>query len=357
MGSLAKGEVYFAKVSNKDIKEKVSALQRVLEAAAPFSSYEQGEIIPVKITIGDSQCVYHLAPELAKTVVAELKKKKTRPFVFDTNVMYKGGRSNAIDHMGLANNKGFSHSKIGAPFIIADGLLGQDGKEYEIKAPHINRVKVPSFVGMLDSLVVLSHVTGHILSGYAGAMKNVAMGMACRSTKQVQHSSVKPHVINDKCTACGCCIKICPVDAIVLKNDKASIDQKICVGCGECLCACKFFAIFINWGEEALTFCKRTVEVTEFILSKFRNRFFINFAFDITKECDCISTKADKIIGEDLGILASTDIVSLDKATVDLTNQKEDIFFKAQSKSEYHQMLEYAAKNGLGNIEYDLRTV
>lgn len=352
-----KSDVYFAKIKSSDIKEKIAALTRLLEVVGPFSNYKNDEIIPVKITIGDSQCIYHINPEIVKVVVVELKKKKTRPFIFDTNVIYKGERLNAVDHLALANNKGFGYSKIGAPFIIADGLLGQDGKEYHLHSSHINRIKVPSFIGMLDSLVVLSHVTGHILAGYAGAIKNVAMGMVCRPTKQVQHSSVKPHIKKEECTACGCCINVCPVSAIIWRDKKAFIDQKICVGCGECICACKFDAIFINWEDDKLIFSKRMVDTADFILSKFKNKFFINFIFDITKECDCISTKSDEIIGQDLGILASTDIVSIDKATSDLVNKDGDIFLKAQKRSEYHKMFEYAAKNGLGNIEYNLKII
>lgn len=352
-----KSEVYFTKIKSADIKEKISALNRLLEAADPFSAYKKDEIIPVKLTIGDSHCAYNVSPEIVKVVIASLKQKRTRPFLFDTNVIYKGQRMNAVDHLTLANNKGFGQSKIGAPFIIADGLLGQDGKEYKINTPHISKIRIPSFVGMLDSLVVLSHVTGHILSGYAGAIKNVAMGMACRPTKQIQHSSVKPHVKKDECTACGCCINICPASAISWKDDKAYINPEACIGCGECLCACKFDAVFVNWGEETITFCKRMADVAGFIIPKFKNRFFINFAFDITKECDCISDKNDKIIGEDIGILASTDAVSVDKATIDLVNKTEDVFLKAQDKAEYHQMLEYAQQRGLGNIEYNLKTI
>lgn len=352
-----KSDVYFVRIKGSDIKDKASALTRLISETDPFSRYKKDELIPVKLTIGDSQCVYNIRPEIIKIVVAELKNKKTRPFIFDTNVIYKGERLNAVDHLTLASNKGFGHSKLGAPFIIADGLFGQDGKEYHINSSHINRIKVPSFIGMLDSLVVLSHITGHILAGYAGAIKNVAMGMACRPTKQVQHSSVKPHIKKEECTACGCCIDICPVSAISWKDDKAFIDQKICVGCGECICACKFNAVFINWEEDILTFCKRMVDTAGFILSKFKNKFFINFVFDITKECDCISTKTDKIIGRDLGILASTDILSIDKATADLLNKDGDIFFEAQDRNEYHQMFEYASKKGLGNIEYNLKMV
>jgi len=346
-----KSDVYFIKVGEKD---RASGLLKLLQGTDPFSIYKKDEFIPLKITIGDRHCIYHTKPELVKLVIREIKKKSAKPFLFDTNVIYKGSRLNAIDHLTLAQNKGFAHSRVGAPFIIADGVFGQDGKEYEINSGHIKKIKVPSFVGMLDNLLALSHVTCHILAGYAGAIKNVGMGISCRPTKQVQHSALKPHVIEQNCTNCGCCIEICPVNAIRKDAKSGFIDQAKCIGCGECLCACKFDAIFINWNEDTNIFAKRIVDVAQFILSKFKNKFFINFAFDITKECDCISTKNEKLVSRDIGILASGDILALDKATVDLINKDEDIILKEKSQDSYKTMLEYAHEKGLGNLVYNL---
>lgn len=349
-----KSEVYFARVEARDLRQRVLALERLLERLSPVFKYRRDEIVPVKLTIGDSPCIYHLSPELVRVVVSEIKKKGARPFLFDTSVIYKGQRQNAVDHLNLAQSKGFGHDGTGAPFIVADGVLGQDGREFSVDSPQISRIKVPSFVGMLDSLTVLSHVTGHIVSGYAGALKNVAMGMSCRPTKQVQHSSIKPSVIKKNCTACGCCVEICPVRAISFKEEKACIEQSVCIGCGECICACKFDAISINWQEEPDVFCRRMVEVAGFILSRFKNKLFFNFAFDITKECDCISTKKEKMIAQDIGILASSDIVSIDKASADLAcvNKISEPLSKTQDV--YFGMFEYAAKKGLGRLEYKL---
>jgi uncharacterized protein len=351
-----KSNVYFVKISENNMEARVSSLLKLLREVNPFSSYQPNEIIPVKLTIGDTRCVYHIGPELVKSVVTEIKKTKAKPFLFDTNVIYKGFRQNAVDHLTLSQNKGFSHSKTGAPFIIADGLMGQDGKEYELNSDHLKRIKVPSFIGMMDSLVVLSHVTCHILSGYAGALKNTAMGMVSRPTKQILHSSLKPTVIEKKCVSCGCCIEICPVKAISKNviSGKAVIDQSGCIGCGECLCACKFDAVYVNWKEDIDIFAKRMTEAAGFILSKFKNKFFINFAFDITKECDCISTKDEKLVRGDIGILASNDMVSIDKATVDLINNRENVIEKENLEDTYKIMLEHAHEKGFGNLEYNL---
>lgn len=378
-----KNDVYFIRIDSTDIEKRESALKRLIDTANLFSNYKDGEFIPVKVTIGDSPCVYHLQPQLVKLIISAVKKEGAKPFLFDTSVIYKGQRQNAVDHLNLAQSKGFGHSKAGAPFIIADGIFGQDGKEWALNSPNIKKIRIPSFIGLLDSLLVLSHVTGHIVSGYAGAIKNVAMGMSCRATKQVQHSSLKPSIIEKNCKACGCCMAICPAGAISLKDKKAFvprgkttdsnsgtrgfsnehkeansltgfINQELCIGCGECLCACKFNAVFINWHEDPNLFCKRMAETADFILSKFEKKFFLNFAFDITQECDCISTKDEKMISGDLGILASNDILSLDKATADLVNKNTKSDFLNRTRNTYTAMFEYAAKIGLGNLEYNL---
>jgi len=365
-----KSDVYLIKVKENDLEKRREALQKLLEKVNPFADYKKDEFIPVKLTIGDSQCVYNIHPELVKTIVLEIKKSKAKPFLFDTNVIYKGERLNAIDHLTLAQSKGFGYTKVGAPFIIADGVFGQDGKEHAIDSDYIKKIKAPSFIGSLDSLLVLSHATGHILSGYAGAIKNVAMGMSSRPTKQVQHSSLKPHVINKKCVGCGCCVKICPVQAISVynlrspngaiapfgerKTSHAVINQAKCIGCGECLTACKFDAVFINWSEDHDIFAKRMIDAANFILSKFKNKFFITFGFDITKECDCISTKNEKIFSENIGILASKDPIAIDKATVDLVNKDKDMFKETGLLDTHKTMFEYGHKKGLGSPDYNL---
>lgn len=37
------------------------------------------------------------------------------------------------------------------------------------------------------------------------------------------------------CVACGCCVKVCPLQAIaVVRGIKAQVDESRCVGCGKC---------------------------------------------------------------------------------------------------------------------------
>jgi NAD-dependent dihydropyrimidine dehydrogenase PreA subunit len=47
----------------------------------------------------------------------------------------------------------------------------------------------------------------------------------------------------EKCTGCGICVDICPVEAISMEDDKAKIDTEKCVDCGQCVEQCPNEAI------------------------------------------------------------------------------------------------------------------
>jgi len=40
-----------------------------------------------------------------------------------------------------------------------------------------------------------------------------------------------------KCTGCGVCVEVCPVDAIRIENDKVIINEE-CLECGVCVNQC-----------------------------------------------------------------------------------------------------------------------
>ena len=46
-----------------------------------------------------------------------------------------------------------------------------------------------------------------------------------------------------KCTGCEQCVNVCPVEAITMNDDKASIDEETCVECGACEAECPNEAI------------------------------------------------------------------------------------------------------------------
>ena len=52
-----------------------------------------------------------------------------------------------------------------------------------------------------------------------------------------------PVVIKDACVGCGQCVQICPANAVVLKNNKASFDHGKCIRCYCCHEMCQYHAI------------------------------------------------------------------------------------------------------------------
>lgn len=50
-------------------------------------------------------------------------------------------------------------------------------------------------------------------------------------------------VDKEKCTGCGLCIDVCPVEAIELDDDIAKVDEDTCTDCGACVDECPNEAI------------------------------------------------------------------------------------------------------------------
>ena len=50
---------------------------------------------------------------------------------------------------------------------------------------------------------------------------------------------LKKAAVGDFCVACGCCVKVCPKQAIsVDRGVRARVDGQTCIGCGKCARAC-----------------------------------------------------------------------------------------------------------------------
>jgi hypothetical protein len=343
-------EVFLSRL--REGESRGDCLKRLLDTLQEdLSMFGEGSFVGIKMTIGDEGSRGYISPDLVRIVVDRLRRQGARPFVFDTNVIYKGRRQNAVDHLSLAYRKGFTPDNIGCPYIIADGVFGTDSVSIPVDFKNLKEIKVPSLVRILDDLIVLSHITGHLMSGFAGSIKNVAMGMASRAGKQIQHSSIKPQINADNCTLCECCMEMCPVSAISSTGESAFIKQDICIGCGECISACKFDAVNINWQEDAEVFAERMAEYACGILSRIKRRLFFNFAFDVTEECDCISGDDPRIV-EDLGILASKDPLSLDVASYDMLKGDGDVFSRSGKIHSHTHLFQYAEGIGLGRRDY-----
>ena len=56
---------------------------------------------------------------------------------------------------------------------------------------------------------------------------------------QVKRTARRAFVASSDCVACGCCVKVCPREAIAIVGGVyARVDEVKCVGCGKCAREC-----------------------------------------------------------------------------------------------------------------------
>ncbi len=168
-----------------------------------------------------------------------------------------------------------------------------------------------------------------------------------------------------RCTKCGECVGICPVDAI--RDWK--VDHEKCIRCQGCAEVCEEGAILAKW-TSSKDLSERFVDCARAVLELVgrENVRYVNFLLDITPHCDCCPF-SDNAIVPDLGILASEDILAIDKASVDMVNEAPMLPNSMATPKEFHDedkfhsifewtrakyQLEAAEKLQLGSMKYDI---
>ncbi len=350
-------KVWFSSLEDNADNNVISQkLVRLYHAAGFEEILNKDEFVAVKIHFGEKNNTGHIKPQWIKPLLDTVKEKKCKPFLTDTNTLYRGERQNSIDHLMQAHEHGFGVQTLGVPVIIADGLLSKNYSEVPVSGEHFQSVKIANDILHSHSLMVLSHVTGHIISGMGAAIKNLAMGCAPISGKQIQHADVRPQVNPEKCKACKLCIEWCPKDAIQIYDGVARIDVEKCYGCGECIASCRYHAIKNSFKNTSSGLQEK---MAEYALGAVKNKdgkcCYFNFLTHVSKECDCMNKVQDKVIG-DIGILASYDPVAIDQASVDLLKKKsgKDILRKLWPENDYNVQIAHAAKIDLGSDSYEL---
>ena len=338
---------------------KVNQIEAVLEKLAFNQSIEKNALVAVKLHFGERGNDTFVRPYFVRPVVDAIKAAGGKPFLTDSNTLYKHKRHNAVDHLETASLHGFNMASTGAPIIIADGLKGFDRREVAIQGDHFKSVHISPAIADADSMVTISHFKGHVMAGFGGAIKNLAMGCAPALGKRDQHEA-NVEVNQKKCVACGTCVPVCPVMAISM-DAKAHIDAKECMACGTCLHVCPVNAIDISWKTNILEFSQRMAEYALGAVAGKKRPLYINLLMDVTPGCDC-HTCSDPAIVPDIGVLGSEDPVALDKACFDLVNacglaagsQPEDRFLALYPRLKPLEQLVHAAKLGMGALDYSL---
>lgn len=330
----------------------------------------EGASVAVKVHMGELGNLTYLRPVFVRKVVDMVKTAGGNPFVTDTTTLYQNKRFTARNYLETAAYNGFSPETLGAPVVIADGEEGYSGFKVKVERTvngcGLKEMEVASEFSKAETVIVLSHVKGHNLSGLGGALKNVAMGCVTKKGKAAQHSVHIPQLDESRCDGCGACVKVCVFNALRLEGGKPVRDLGKCMACSLCLFECPKKAY--HWPEGSKEVFQTYLAHSAYaVLSTFKEGKvgFLNFVQDVTPLCDCCTPAGQVVVG-DVGILASKDPVAIDKASLDLIDKSPPIgrltvtppdFLGKINETSSLIHLEVAQKLGLGSLIYQLISI
>lgn len=225
--------------------------------------------------------------------------------IVETNTLYQGDRYTTELHRKTLEVNGWTF----CPVDIMD-------EEGTVKLPvrggkHFTEVSMGGHIVNYDSMIVLTHFKGHAMGGFGGSMKNIAIGCADgREGKAQVHGVDVDHQPEDWNAWPG---KEMLMEHMA-ESAKATID---------------FFGKHIV---------------------------FINVMRRMSVDCDCAGLAAAEPTIPDIGIAASTDILAVDQACVDMVYNQEsnhDLVERMESRHGLHQL---TAMHDLkmGNDKYEL---
>lgn len=321
----------------------IAALRNLFADLRP--AFIGGDEIGIKLHWGERGNQSFLSPVYAREIIQWLQYQGFRPFVFDTTVLYSGGRRTGSDTLQTAAEHGYTEQYLGCPIVVADGMDGRDVIDIAAGFTHFRTVQVTSLVEKVKGFLILSHFKGHIASGFGGAIKNLSMGFASRAQKQRMHADVHPRLRKDKCTKCGVCVDVCPANAAQFAVDSyPSYDPEKCIGCAQCISLCPEVALRILWGADLNVFQEKIVETAAAVWKVIKDKtILVNVLLNITAECDCFPGDDHQISG-DIGFLAGYHPVVVDAESLKIVGSEP--FDLAHRHVPWQRQFDYACEIG-----------
>lgn len=260
--------------------------------------------VGVKISTGEPPASNYLRPQL----IGALVKDELHGTIVECNTAYGGSRASNAMHKQVVKDHGF--------LDIAEFDLQDEKGFMQIPIDGGTNLK-HDYVGInfknYDSYLVLSHFKGHAMGGFGGAIKNLSIGFG-------SGTSVK-------------------------KSGKAWIHS------GGRSADSKFWN-FTRGNENQLKFLESMAEAAKGVCDYMGNETgiaFVNVMNRLSVDCDCNGNPEEPDM-HDIGILASTDPLAIDQASVDLVFTAADsakLVERIETRQGRHT-LEHAEKIGLG---------
>lgn len=279
-------------------------LTREISPAALQASFDALGVTPagnvaVKLSTGEPGGHNFLSTDLIGEFIQGLGAT-----IVECNTAYGGRRGTTDSHLQAAADHGFT-SIAEVDIMDAEGSLSLPVEG----GSHLAEDLVGAHLQNYDYVVSLAHFKGHAMGGFGGAIKNCSIGIASREGKMLIHSAGASTTI---------------------------------------------------WGSPAQDdFLESMAEAAKAVSDRFGGVggriCYVNVMNRLSVDCDCDSHPAEPEMA-DIGILASTDPVALDRACVDLVYAAEDgaaLVERIESRHGTHT-LEHAEAIGLGSQAYEL---
>ena len=271
--------------------------EKVLEMYEALGKKVTGKIA-FKLHSGEEGNQNFLGPDFWKPVINTIGGT-----VVECNTAYEGTRNTTERHVKTLKKHGWS-----VAFDV--DLMDGEGPDMELSIPD-GKVIQKNFVGKnlanYDGMIVLSHFKGHPMGGYAGALKQLSIGVASAYGKAYIH------------------------------------------GAGE---------VEKLWTADHDRFLESMADAAKSVHEYFHgNTVYINVMKNMSVDCDCCA-KAEDPCMNDIGILISEDPIAIDQACIDLVYASDDpgkdhLIERIESRNGVHT-IEAAAALGYGSREYEL---
>lgn len=239
---------------------------------------------------------------LPREWVRELQQTIPDSALVETNTYYVGDRDTTARHRETLQVNGWTFCPV--DILDEDGAVMLPVKN----AFHLQEVSMGKNILNYDSMLVLTHFKGHAMGGFGGSMKNIAIGNA---------------------------------DAHVGKRQIHSGNTGS------------------QWGITKEEFMENMADSAKATVDHFgRQIAFINVLRNMSVDCDCAGVSAAPPKIDDIGILASVDILAVDKASVDMVwaaddRESHDLKERIESRAGLRQ-LSAMKELGLGSDKYEL---
>lgn len=251
----------------------------------------------VKMSTGESEKSNHLRPAMIKDLVQSIQGT-----IVECNTAYGGNRATTEKHRKVIEERGFLD-------VAPVDILDEDGS---ISLPVDGKNLKEDFVGAhfknYDSYLVLSHFKGHAMGGFGGAIKNISIGFGSSEGKLWIHSAGRS------------------------KTEWLSDKQ-----------------------DEFLESMAEAAKAVSDAMDHGKNIAYINVLNRLSVDCDCDGNPAQPDM-HDIGILASTDPLAIDQASIDIVyaSPDRDSLVKRVERQNGLHTLEHAEAMKLGNRHYKL---